>query len=395
MSNQVNWKKAFIQAAAVGLILCVGLVVLIGGFILVNYDNLGRLTRVVCLIEKNYLNETQGAGLVEGAIKGMVGSLDKYSSYQDAEENKTLMNSIQGTFGGIGVHLSTADPTKLVVMRPIKGSPAERAGLEAGDIILKIDDTDVSTISADKAVAILRGDPGTKVTVQIYRPKTGEEFTVTMLRAKINVPTVEGEALPGNPDIALIDISSFSMQTGDELESVLKEMNIDKYKGVIIDLRYNPGGEVNAAIKVASLLVPANGGPIVHIVDNNGKVDTRNATADYINKPIVVLTNEYSASASEIVSGAIKDYGAGTLVGTKTYGKGVVQTVYSLDSDTSVKLTTDKYLTPMKHDINTIGIEPDVLAELKEEEKATILPSDPVFDSQLTKGIAVLEQMIQ
>lgn len=394
MSNRINWKKAFIQAAAVGLILCAALGLLIGGFVLVNYDNLGRLTRVVSLIDKHYINETQRADLVEGAIKGMVGSLDKYSSYQDAEENKTLMNSIKGTFGGIGVHLSTADPTKLVVMRPIKGSPAERAGLEAGDIILKIEDTDVSTISSDTAVAILRGEPGTKVTVLIYRPLTGEELTVSMIRDNINVPTVEGEALPGNPDIALIDISSFSMQTGDELENVLKEMNIEKYKGIIIDLRYNPGGEVNAAIKVASLLVPANDGPIVHIVDNNGKVDTRNATADYINKPIVVLTNEYSASASEIVSGAVKDYGVGTLVGTKTYGKGVVQTVFNLDSDTSVKLTTDKYLTPLKKDIHKIGVEPDVPVELQDDEKATILPTQPVFDSQLTKGIEILRRMI-
>ncbi|UWG97158.1 S41 family peptidase [Dehalobacter sp. DCM] len=395
MSNRVNWKKAFIQAAAVGLILCAALAVIISGIIFVNYDNMGRLTRVVHLIDKYYLNETEGADLVEGAIKGMVSSLDKYSSYQDAEENEKLMNSIQGTFGGIGVHLSTADPTKLVVMRPIKGSPAERAGLQAGDIILKIDDTDVSEISSDTAVAILRGEPGTKVSVTIYRPGTSKEFVVSMIRDNINVPTVEGQALPGHPDIALIDISSFSMQTGDELENVLKEMDIDKYNGVIIDLRYNPGGEVNAAIKVASLLVPANDGPIVHIVDNKGNIDTRRATADYINKPIVLLINEYSASASEIVSGAVKDYGAGILVGTKTYGKGVVQTVFELDGNTSVKLTTDKYLTPLKNDINKIGVEPDVKVELKEDEKATILPNEADFDSQLTKGIEALGQMIQ
>ncbi|MCM1565871.1 MAG: S41 family peptidase [Dehalobacter sp.] len=393
MFNRVNWKKAFIQAAAVGLIFCLGLALVVGGFVLVNYDHLGRLMRVVYLIDTQYLNGTSRAGLVDGAIDGMVGSLDPYSSFQDAEENKVLMNSIQGTFGGIGVHLSTADPEKLVVMRPIKGSPAERAGLEAGDIITKIDETDVSTISQDEAVAILRGEPGSKVTVKIYRPKTKTEFTVSLIRDYINVPTVEGISLPGRSDIGLIDISSFNMNTGDELEKVLREMDLTKYKGLIIDLRYNYGGEVNAAIKVASFLVPE--GSIVHIVNRNGVVDTKESTAEYIDMPIVILTNEYTASAAEIVSGAVKDYGSGTLVGTKTYGKGVVQTVFTLDGNTSVKLTTDKYLTPKKNDINKLGIKPDVEVELKEGEKPTILPTEPVFDSQLSKAVEVLLQKIR
>ncbi len=388
MSNKVNWKRAIKQAVAVGLILCLGFTFLLGSFILVNYDNLGRLTRVIYLINSYYLNETSRENLVEGAIKGMVTSLDQYSSFQDAEENKTLMNSIQGSFGGIGVHLSTADPDKLVVMRPIKNSPADRAGLEAGDIIVTIDDVDVSTISHEKAVAILRGEPGSKVIVGIYRPKTQKDFTVNLIRDHISVPTVEGKALPGRSDIALIDISAFSLQTGDELERTFQEMNIDQYKGIIFDLRYNYGGEVNAAIKVASMLVPE--GPIVHIVNKDGETDSRKATANYINKPFVILINEYTASAAEIVAGAVKDNGSGTLIGTKTYGKGVVQTVFPLDGYTSVKLTTDKYLTPNKNDIHKKGIEPDVEVTLKEEEKPTIQPSDTAFDSQLEKALEVI-----
>lgn len=388
MSNKVNWKRAIKQAVAVGLILCLGFTFLLGSFILVNYDNLGRLTRVVYLINSYYLHDTPREKLVEGAIKGMVKSLDQYSSFQDAEENKTLMNSIQGSFGGIGVHLSTADPTQLVIMRPIKSSPADRAGLEAGDIIVTIDDVDVSTISHDKAVAILRGEPGSKVIVGIYRPKTQEEFTVNLIRDHISVPTVEGKALPGRSDIALIDISGFSLQTGDELEKTLREMNIDQYKGIIFDLRYNYGGEVHAAIKVASMLVPE--GPIVHIVNKDGDIDSKKATADYIDKPFVILINEYTASSAEIVAGAVKDYRSGTLIGTKTYGKGVVQTVFPLDGYTSVKMTTDKYLTPNQNDIHEKGIEPDVEATLKEEEKPTIQPTDTVFDSQLQKALEVL-----
>jgi carboxyl-terminal processing protease len=392
LSNRVNWKRAFTQAAAVGLILSVGFTFLIGGFILVNYDNLGRLLRVVYLIDSQYLNETPREKLIDGAIEGMVSSLDPYSSFQDAEENKALMSSIQGTFGGIGVHISTADPAKLVIMRPIKGSPAEKAGLEAGDIIIKIDDTDVSTISQDRAVAILRGEPGTKVNVGIYRPKIEKDFTVSLIRDHISVPTVEGMALPGRPDIALIDISSFTVQTGDELEKIFRDLNMDQYKGFILDLRFNYGGEVNAAIKVASQLVP--GEDIVHIVNNKGEVDTKKSTASFINKPFVVLTNEYSASSAEIVAGAIKDYGSGTIVGTKTYGKGVVQTVFPLDGFTSVRLTTDKYLTPDRNDIHQKGIEPDVKVELKEGEKSTILPQESVFDSQLSKAVEILLQKI-
>lgn len=392
MSNRVNWKNALVQAAAVGLILCVGLTFLLGGFILANYDNIGRLIRVVHLIDSQYLNDAPRDKLIGGAIEGMVSSLDRYSSFQDAEENKVLMNSIKGTFGGIGVHISTADPTQLVIMRPIKGAPAEKAGIEAGDIILKIDDTDVSTISQDQAIAILRGEPGTKVTIGLYRPKTKEDFSVNLIRDNINVPTVEGMALPGRPEIAMIDISSFSLKTGDELEKVLNNMNKDKYKGFIIDLRFNYGGEVNAAIKVASLLVPE--GEIVHIINKNGDTDTKKSTARFLNKPFVILTNEYTASSSEIVAGAVKDYGSGTLVGTKTFGKGVVQTVFPLDSMTSVRLTTDKYLTPKKNDIHQKGIEPDYLVELKEGEKPTILPSDTKFDSQLNKALEVLLEKI-
>lgn len=391
--DRINWRRAFKQAVAVGLIICVGFAFLLGIFVVVNYDNMGRLLKVVYLIDRQYLADTPREKLIDGAIEGMVGSLDQYSSFQDAEENKALMNSIKGSFGGIGVHLSTADPAQLVIMRPIKGSPAERAGLEAGDVITSIDATDVSTISQDKAVAILRGEPGTKVNIGIYRPKTKEDFQVSLIRDHINVPTVEGTPLPGRNDIALVDISSFTVQTGDELEKVLQDLKIDQYKGLILDLRYNYGGEVNAAIKAASMLVPE--GPIVHIVDRDNRMDTKKSTAAYINKPLVVLVNEYSASAAEIVAGAVKDYGSGTLVGTKTYGKGVVQTVFPLDNYTSVRLTTNKYLTPNKNDIHQKGIEPDVAVELKPGEKPSMMPANEVFDTQLKKAVEILSEKMK
>jgi carboxyl-terminal processing protease len=388
----VNWKRAIYQAIAVGIILTLGIVFLLAGFVLTNHDNLGRLLRVVYLIESQYLEEVPRIKLVDGAIEGMVSSLDPYSSFQDAEENETLMNTIKGSFGGIGVHISTADPTQLVVMRPIKGSPAERAGLEAGDVIVRIDDTDVAKISQDQAIAMLRGDPGTGVTVGVYRPRTGQELTFNLIRESINVPTVSAAPVPGRPELAMIDISNFTLQTGDELERAFRDLDIEKYKGFILDLRFNYGGEINAAIKVASLLVP--GEDIVHIVDKSGNLKTKKATAKYINKPFVVLINEYSASSSEIVAGAVKDYGSGILVGTKTFGKGVVQTVFPLDGMTSVRLTTDKYLTPLKKDIHQKGIEPDIQIELQEGENPTIMPTEAKFDSQLAKAVEVLLQKI-
>ncbi|ADY57511.1 C-terminal processing peptidase-3 [Syntrophobotulus glycolicus DSM 8271] len=393
MSDKTKWLRAFKQAAVVGLILCLVIVLAVAGLAMTNYKHLGRLVAVVHLIETQYLNGASGEELVDGAIKGMLSSLDPYSSFQNEEENTILMNSIQGRIGGVGVHISTADPQKLVIMRAVKNSPAEKAGLEAGDIIYKIDSTEVSAISQDQAIAILRGEPGTQVTVGVVRPKTNSEFNVTMTREYIDVPTVEGEILPGSSGIGLINIASFSAQTGDEFEKVVKELLAKNCQGLIIDLRYNYGGEVNAAVKVASMLVPQ--GPIVHIVDNQGKTETKQSTAQYLNLPFVVLTNEYTASASEIVSGAVKDYGTGTLIGQKTYGKGVVQTVFQLDSMTSVKLTTDKYLTPNKNDIHKIGIEPDIAVQLKEGEKPTILPSDNKLDTQLQKAAEVIRSKMK
>jgi carboxyl-terminal processing protease len=218
-------------------------------------------------------------------------------------------------------------------------------------------------------------------------------MTVPLTREAISVPTVDGEALPGNSDIAYIDISQFSSNTANELDSVLKTMDISKYKGIVLDLRYNHGGELDAAVGVASRFVQA--GPVVYIVDNQGRTVTKSAEDNFLNKPFVVLVNEESASASEIVAGAIKDRGTGTLVGTKTFGKGIVQTIFPLDTGTSVKLTTAKYLTPNKIDIHKKGIEPDVKVELKKSEEATISPTDRKFDSQLTQAVQVLREQMK
>lgn len=368
--------------------------VIVGGFVVANLQDMGRLARVIQLVQNDYLEKASVSQLIEGATRGIVGSLeDPYSTYMDAKENAQLMEAIEGKFGGVGIIISLKDPNKLVVLRPIKNTPAAKAGLEPGDVITKIDDKEATTIPQDEAVALMRGEPGTRVNLTIYRDSAKKTIIVPLTREAISVPTVDGEALPGNPDIAYIDISQFSTNTANELNSVLKTMDISKYKGVILDLRYNHGGELDAAVGVASRFVQP--GPVVYIVDNQGRTITKSAEDNFLGLPFVVLVNEESASASEIVAGAIKDRGTGTLVGVKTFGKGIVQTIFPLDTGTSVKLTTAKYLTPNKIDIHKKGIEPDVKIELKKGEEATISPTDRKFDSQLTAAVQVLREKIK
>ncbi|KLU59246.1 carboxy-terminal processing protease CtpA precursor [Peptococcaceae bacterium CEB3] len=385
-----NWRKIWQHVAIVLVIVLALMSATVGGAVALNVDHLGRLAQVLELIHSQYLDKASGDQLVDGAIKGMVDSLgDPYSTYMDASDNQQLMDLIYGQFGGVGIVLSLKDPKKLTVLQTIKNTPAAKAGILPGDVIVKIDNVDTSSIGQDKAVALMRGDPGTKVTLEVYRASEKKTLTLTMTRENISVPTVEGEPLPGHPDIAYIDISQFSTDTGPELAQVLKSMDIQKYKGVILDLRYNHGGELNAAVKVASDFVTP--GPVVYIVDKQGHVTTKMAENTYINKPLVVLVNEETASAAEIVSGAIRDRKTGTLVGVKTFGKGIVQTIFQLDSGTSVKLTTAKYLTPDKISINKKGIEPDIQVKLPKDEKATVLPLDTNFDPQLVQALQTLE----
>ena len=385
-----NIKRVAKHVGVVFLIFSVLFTTLVGGVVIANVDNLGRFVRVVQLIRHDYLENATTTQLVEGATKGIVEVLgDPYSTYMNAKENTELFQILEGKFGGIGIVLSLKDPKKLVVLRPIKNSPASKAGIQSGDVVSKIDDTETAGMEQDKAVGLMRGDPGTKVNLALYRESTNKTFTVSLTRENITVPTVDGQALPGHSDIAYISISQFGPETGTELKDTLNTMDIKKFKGLILDMRYNHGGELNAAVQVASYFIPE--GPVVYIVDKQGNVDTKMSTGTYLGMPMVVLVNEESASAAEIVAGAIKDKATATLVGVKTFGKGIVQTIFPLDMGTSVKLTTAKYLTPNKVDIHKKGIEPDIKVELNKGQPATISPQDTNFDPQLQKALLTLQ----
>lgn len=357
----------------------------VSGVLVTNYQHIGTLVKVVKLVRNNYIEPVTTTRLMDGAIKGIVESLDDpYSVYLEPKRYKELQVQMQGSFGGLGIHVGLKEK-HITVIAPIKGTPAFRAGVKAGDVIVKINEQDATNMDIDKAVELMRGPAGTSVKITVVREEKGEKKTLefTIVREIITVPSVEGELVKGEP-IAHIQLSMFNENTAEELIQTIKKLEQEKFRGIILDLRNNPGGELEAAAKVANFFVPK--GRIVTIKDRYGAVETKDADGNKLNYPLVVLVNGFSASASEIVAGAIKDTKSGILVGTKTYGKGVVQTIFKLDSDSGLKITTAKYFTPNGHDIHKKGIEPDVVVEQPEDSKE---------DIQLNKAVEILKSKIQ
>ena len=358
-----NRKKVIIGLLAILLLSGVSMV----GLLVSNYHQLGNLLQVVELINTHYIEDVNSDQLVNGAIKGIVESLDDpYSSYLDPKDYTEMQQGISGTFGGIGITVGMRND-HITVIAPIKGTPAYQAGIKADDVITKINDETALDMELDKAVDLMRGEPDTEVKIEVMRKTKDKMETLkfTIVREIINVPTVEGEVVEGN--IGYIQLSHFNSNTHAELEKVLGELTEEKIKGIILDLRFNPGGELQSAIKVADKFVEP--GVIVSIREKNGREEVYRGEEEPIGLPLVVLVNGNSASASEIVAGAIKDTNAGTLVGTKTFGKGVVQSIYSLKGGAGLKLTMAKYYTPAGTDIHKKGIEPHVKVEQDEDAK--------------------------
>jgi carboxyl-terminal processing protease len=293
---------------------------------------------------------------------------------------KQLQEQIRGSFGGLGI-LVGMKGEYLTVARTYKGTPAYVEGIQPGDIIYKIDNREVSGMDLETAVQLMRGPVGTEVNLTLIRANIKDPFDKKLTRQEIRVPTVEGNML--GDGIAYILISQFSEKTPEELTEVLDKLKSEGMRGIVLDLRNNPGGELKSAVKVASNFVPQ--GPVVFIEYRNGKLEEHQATGNNLNLPLAVLVNDGSASAAEIVAGAIKDTGTGLLVGQKTFGKGVVQMVFDLGNGAGLKLTTARYLTPNKNDINKKGIDPDV---------AVAHPTGKT-DTQLQKAVDLVSQKLQ
>lgn len=340
-------------------------------------------------IDKNYLEPVDSQVLMEGAAKGLFDSLnDPYSVYMNKEEFKDFNESTSGTYGGIGVIVTEKDGY-VTVVAPIEDTPGDRAGLKTGDRILKVDDIDITGIGLEKATSMMKGKKGTKVVLTLVRENRKEPIIVEIKREEIVLKTVKSEILEN--DIAYIRISMFDQDTGKEFKKSIKEIESKKAKGLIVDLRQNPGGYVTQCIDVADELLDK--GIIFYTEDKNKNREITYSKESKVNIPYVLLVDGGSASASEIVAGAVKDRKSGLIIGTKTFGKGLVQTVEKLSDGSGFKLTTQKYYTPNGISINKIGIEPDIeVIALEEAEGQNI---KEIKDLQLERAVEELLKMIE
>lgn len=353
-----------------------------GGLLASNYKHFGNLIKVISLVRTQYLHPVNSTQLVDGAIKGLVNSLnDPYSVYLEPKTFSQLQEQIKGSFGGLGILVGVKEQY-LTVVRAYQGTPAAKAGITAGDIIARIDDRDARGIDLETAITLMRGPVGSKINLTINRQGVPEPLQRTLIREEISVPTVEGRVLP-NTGIGHIVIGQFTERTAEDMREALAKLQGEHVKGIILDLRDNPGGELTAAVNVAKNFIPK--GPIVYIDYRSGKDQAFHSEGRTIQLPLVVLINGGSASAAEILAGAVKDTGAGTLVGAKTFGKGIVQTVFPLDNGAGLKLTTARYLTPNKNDIHEKGIEPDVPVQPLEDRSR---------DVQFERAVDIMKQKI-
>ena len=339
-------------------------------------------------LEKKYIGEINDEELIEGAVKGYVDALgDPYTTYYTKKEMKTIMEETNGNFVGIGVYMTKdLEKNAILIIKPIENSPAEKAGILPGDLITKVDDVEYTGDKLEEASNKIRGEEGTKVKLEIYR--NGETKTFELTRTKVVVSHVTTKVL--NNDIGYIAISDFEGECASEFETKYKQLEKQGIRKLIIDIRNNGGGIVDEALKIANMLVDKDSTLLITKDKSDNEEVTKATEKPIINIPTVVLVNEYSASASEILAGALKDNGKATLVGTKTYGKGIIQELHQLSDGSGLKITVSEYYTPNHNAIHKIGITPDVEVDLSEHVKQqTTTPEKD--DNQLQKAIEILK----
>lgn len=345
------------------------------------YDNI-RFLRAMRMIHRSYNGEVDSRQLFDGAIKGMVEAVgDPYTVYFNSKDFAEFSQVTEGTFGGIGVVFGKRGDD-YVVISALQDNPGALAGIKDGDIIVSVDGVEAKTLNMEQMAHKIRGEKGTEVELEL-KDKSGELRKVRVIRKDIKATSVGGIMLP-NTEIGYIRISMFNVDTGEDFVQTYKELEAKGMKALLLDLRSNPGGTLDSGVEVARMLVPK--GPIVSIIDKSGNKFVESSTLEKVKYPMAVLVNGGTASAAEIVAGAIKDTKSGKLFGEKTFGKGCVQTVFPLDSETAVKITTAYYHTPSGLSIHNIGIEPDVKVELGE---------NAVVDTQLKAAEKYLQELLQ
>ncbi|MGI6550459.1 MAG: S41 family peptidase [Syntrophomonadales bacterium] len=362
--------------------------VFFGGFtylIATNQYNLGSLIKAFWLAETRSLEDASTSSLVQGSIKGMVEALgDPYSNYMVRDDYEELGNRLQGSFNGVGIVVGAGENNRITIIAPIKDSPADKAGMKSGDVITAINGETTQGLTVDDAVALIRGEPGTQVEITVYRESSKKELDFKVLRKSIAVDSVGSEIVKNEPDIGYLQISHFTMNTPEEFTEHLNSLIEKGVKGLIIDLRANPGGDFNSVVQIADLIL--HQGDIVKIVNRDRNARVYEASSGGLDMPMVVLINRGSASSSEILAGALKDHKVAVLVGEKSYGKGRVQTVYPLRGGDALLLTTDKYYTPNDIDIDKIGIIPDYVVKNPENTRS---------DLQMEKALEILKAKIK
>lgn len=342
-----------------------------------------KFKKIEKMIDQYYLysDDVKQEDLEDAVYAGFLSALnDPYTVYYNEEETK---ESTSGEYSGIGAAMMQNVQTgEITITTVYEDSPAEKAGLLEGDILYQVDDHKIEDQDTSEVVSWIKGEEGTEVKLSVYRGEDREEHTLTAVREKIQSQTVEHEMKEDK--IGYISVQGFEDVTYEQFKSALEDLEAQGMEGLVIDLRNNPGGNLDTVVEMLKLILPE--GRIVSIKDKYGNEETYDCDGKHeFQKPLAVLVNGYSASASEIFAGAVKDYGIGTLVGTTTYGKGIVQELFSFEDDTMIKITTAEYFTPSGENIHKKGIQPDVEVEY------TYDAANPTSDNQLQKALDVVK----
>jgi carboxyl-terminal processing protease len=360
----------------------------------VSIENIRKFNQVRSILKKDYYKEVDENILLEGAIAGMADSLeDPYTVYFNKEQMEMFMEKSDGSYVGIGVSITMDTSGLLTIVEPFENSPAKEVGMLQGDKIIKVDDKDVTGIRDENLIiSMIRGPENTEVKITVYRPSEGKYVDFDIIRKRIKLLNIKSEVLPDN--IGYVKIIVFDAEIARYFEESVNQLLAQGIEGLIIDLRDNPGGSYDQVVKIADALLPK--GLIVYTEDREKNRKEENSDARELNIPITVLVNENSASASEILAGALKDHKKGTLIGTRTFGKGLVQEVVPLEDGSGLKATVAKYFTPSGVCIHDIGIKPDL--EVQVPEKYKNLPASQIpkgEDIQLQTAIEVLRAKLQ
>lgn len=355
----------------------------------ISTDLINKLYTVRKIIDNEYVSEIEEENLVEGAVKGYVEGLgDEYTEYFTKSEMEEFKSEVQGNYVGVGIYMmQNTKENNIVILYPIEGSPAEKAGLKSGDIIKKVDDTEFTGEDFEKVSTYIKGKEGTKVKIEIER--NGENLTFEVERKKIDLYPIKSEILQNN--IGYIKVSSFDDDCAKEFKQTYNELNkSNKLKGLIIDLRNNGGGIVDEALDMADLILDKDKIELISTNKNGEEEIKKSKSNPVINVPIVVLVNDNTASASEIFAAALKENGKATIVGEKTYGKGVIQELISLRDGSGIKVTIEEYLTPNRNKINKVGITPDKEVTLPDT-VTSIYNIEKTEDTQLQEAIKLFK----